>query len=295
MVKIEEVREWVSDMLAEGADRLELRAKHDDARVRQWPLAANDTTDKGRAERLAQQIVREATRDGSCQNVATVVYAAFAFRGESDGYLARMPLEVEGRPRKSGASGSCMDTPIESASLQGVVTMLMKEHGELHRLLIMSQEGRAEADSRTIDRLREQLNQHEMKRAVMLEMYEKLQSMQMEREQQRQDMKVAEERQKDLGKKIDMILPVVVNRVLGGGPGKGTPYLGEEMIRQIMGNLTEAEFSGFMRMASFRPELQILFVELYKAYYNEEQARKDAEAAAAGQNGAAKPGKEEPS
>jgi hypothetical protein len=118
----------------------------------------------------------------------------------------------------------------------------------------------------------------------------------MDRELQRQDMKVAEERQKSLGKRIDMVLPIVVNRLLGGGPGKGTPYLGEEMIRQIMGNLTEAEFAGIMRMATLRPEVQMLFLELYKAYYNEEQARKAAEAAASGQNGAAPPaGKEEPS
>jgi hypothetical protein len=160
--------------------------------------------------------------------------------------------------------------------------MLMKEHGELHRLLIMSQEGRAEADARSIDRLLEQLNQHEMKRAAMLEMYEKLQSMQMDRERERVEMKLAEDRQQFIGKKIEMALPIVMNRLLGGGPGKGTPFFGEEIVRQIMDNIKPHEIDGFMRSTSLRPELQALFTELCLAYANkEEEERKAAEAKAA--------------
>jgi hypothetical protein len=75
-----------------------------------------------------------------------------------------------------------------------------------------------------------------------------------------------------------MLFPVAMNRLLGGGPGKGTPFLGEEMVRQIMGNISPDEIDAFMRSASMRPELQALFSELYLAYWNKEQARKKADA-----------------
>jgi hypothetical protein len=108
----------------------------------------------------------------------------------------------------------------------------------------------------------------------MLEMYEKLQSMQMDRERERAEMQLAEERQKFLAGKVEMVLPVLMNRLLGGGPGKGTPFFGEEMVRQIMGNISPQEVEAFMRSAALRPELQTLFTELYLSYWNQEQARK---------------------
>ncbi len=297
MATSDDVREWVAEVLEQGADRIELRAKHDDARVRQWPLAANDASDKSTAEKLAGQIAREAARDGACQSGGTIVYVVYAFRGENDGYLARLLLQVEGRSKRGGAS--TRDDEPESANLHGLVAMMMKQHAELHRLLIMSQEGRAEADARTIDRMLEQLNQHEMKRAALLEMYEKLQSMQMERERARVEMKLSEDRQKYVASKIDMLFPIAMNRLLGGGPGKGTPFFGEEMVRQIMGNIKPDEVDAFMRTTNMRPELQALFTELYLSYWNKEQARKAAEEKAASEaNGvasASKSDKGEPS
>jgi hypothetical protein len=275
MTTSEEVREWVLEVVEQGADRIELRAKHDDARVREWAIAANDTSDKPAAEKLADQIAREATRDGACQSGSTIVYVVFAFRGENERYIARLLVQVEGRSKRGG--GSMRDDEPESANVHGLLSMMMKHHGELHRLLIMSQEGRAEADARTIDRMLEQLNQHEMKRAALLEMYEKLQSMQMERERARVEMKLSEERQKYVASKIDMLFPIAMNRLLGGGPGKGTPFFGEEMVRQIMGNIKPDEVDAFMRTTNMRPELQALFTELYLSYWNKEQARKAAE------------------
>src|SRR5579859_1019188 len=102
MATTEEVREWVLEVIEQGADRIELRARHDDARIRVWTIAANDTSDKPTAEKLADQIAREATRDGACQNGSTIVYVVFAFRGENDRYLARLLVQVEGRSRKGG-------------------------------------------------------------------------------------------------------------------------------------------------------------------------------------------------
>jgi len=273
MATIEDVREWLEGVLEQGADRLELRAKHDDARVRQWTLAANDTArEKPASEKLAGQITREAQRDGACQAAASVTYVVFAFRGESEGYVARLLLQVEGRVRK----GPRDDEP-ESANFSGLLGTMMKHQAELHRLLIMSQEGRAEADARTIDRLLEQNNQHEAKRSALLEAWEKVQSMQMERERARVEMVLSEQRQKWVAGKLDMLIPIAANRFLGGGPGKGTPYTGEEMVRQIMGNIKPHEVDAFMRSAQLRPELQALFTELYLSYWTKEQQRRAAE------------------
>jgi hypothetical protein len=84
-----------------------------------------------------------------------------------------------------------------------------------------------------------------------------------------------------------MLFPIAMNRLLGGGPAKGTPFFGEEMVRQIMGNIKPDEVDAFMRTTNMRPELQALFTELYLAYWNKEQARKTAEdKAAAETNGA---------
>jgi hypothetical protein len=88
-----------------------------------------------------------------------------------------------------------------------------------------------------------------------------------------------------------MLFPIAMNRLLGGGPGKGTPFFGEEMVRQIMGNIKPDEVDAFMRTTNMRPELQALFTELYLAYWQKEQARKAAEEKAAAEaNGAAPSG-----
>jgi hypothetical protein len=269
MANVDQVHEWLEGVLEQGIDRLELRNKHDDARVRLWQWKQPPA-----AEKLASQITREAERDGACQAGPVVTYVLFAFLAQGEGYLARMPIQVEGRAKKTPGGDE-----LESATTTGLVAMMMKQLSELHRLLIMSQEGRAEADARTIDRLLEQNLKHEMQRAALLEAWEKLQSMQLDRERERLEMQLSEQRQKYLGEKLDMVFPIVVNRLLGGGKAQGTPYLGEEIVRQIVGNLRPEEFESFMRATSMRPELQALFSELYMAYVEKEQARKATDAA----------------
>jgi hypothetical protein len=117
----------------------------------------------------------------------------------------------------------------------------------------------------------------------------------MERERARVEMKLADDRQKYVAEKIDMLFPIAMNRLLGGGPGKGTPFFGEEMVRQIMGHIKPDEVDAFMRSANMRPELQALFAELYLAYWNKEQARKAAEEKKAAANGASPAANEESS
>jgi hypothetical protein len=268
--QIEDIRDWLDSVLERGADRVELRAKSDDSRIGNWKLAANDN--KG-TSKLATSIAREAQRDGACENATSVTYVLYAFRGEHEGLVARMRFQVDGSRAGANKKGGELEE-IENPNLADVCKALLKQCKELHGLLIMNQEHRAETDQKTIERLLEQINQHEMKRSQLLEAWERVQSMQMQREREAQEMRLSEQRQKYIGDKLDMLIPIAANRLLGGGSGKGTPYMGEEMVRQIMGNISPDEVDAFMRSTNMRPELQALFTELYMAYYQKEQAKR---------------------
>jgi hypothetical protein len=87
--------------------------------------------------------------------------------------------------------------------------------------------------------------------------------------------------------RLECLLPVVLNRVLGGGPGKGTPFLGEEMVRQLVGRLSAEEVESIAQ--AIRPELQALFVELYLAYWSNERQQEGVASKPAPESGRAAP------
>jgi hypothetical protein len=137
-----------------------------------------------------------------------------------------------------------------------------------------------------IAKLLERNDQHESKRALVLDTWEKVASLKMEQQHHELQMKLEEQRQKFLVDKLDMLAPILLNRALGGGPSKGTPYFGEEIVRQLLGKMKPHQIEGLMRNQPIQwdPEQIMLFSELYMAYAEREKQKKRAEGEAAGED-----------
>jgi hypothetical protein len=270
MSQLEDIRTWIDGACGDGATRLEMRSVADGEHVRSWPLrnAANDGAERS-VTKLAEQVLATATRDGAAQPVARVTYLVLAFGPDDGRHLDRLFITVDGRSSKGLRAGDEM----EPANNVGLMSQLMRQNAEMHRLLISAQEGRAEADARMIARLLERLEKHEDKRALMLETWEQLATMQVEREKARHEMALSDERQKYLAGKLDMLLPVLLGRFISGGRPKGTPFFGEELVRQLLGSMKPAQIEALMQGGATKwdPEQLMVFAELYSAYGEREK------------------------
>lgn len=278
---VDDVRDWLEVVIDRGAERIELRVRNDDARVTDWlipPKPSNDTGGGGPAPaKIAAEIAKAAELDGRAQSGEKVFYAVFAY-GRDDRQIHRLFFEVGGRGGK--ASGRDDEMP---PTFVGLVQQVQKQNAELHRLLIMSQEGRNEAQERMIAKLAERLDVMEGKRLALVEAWEKVTSIQMEREHHKHEMALEEKRQAFLVEKLDMMAPVFLNRLMGGGPGKGSPFFGEDMVKQLLGKMKPDQIDALLRgqAVEWQSEQIMIFAELYMAY----QQRHAKEAAAAADKG----------
>jgi hypothetical protein len=277
MSVVDDIRDWLEVVIERGAERIDLRVRNDDARVTDWPILPKASNDSGREPsapaKMASEIARAAEMDGRAQSGDKVFYGVYAY-ARDDRQIHRLFFEVGGRGGK--ASGRDDEVP---PTFVGLVQQTQKQNAELHRLLIMSQEGRAEASDRMIAKLSERLDQMESKRVMVIETWERLATMQIDRETHKHQMVLEESRQKFLVEKLDMLVPVFLNRLLGGGPGKGSPFFGEDMVKQLLGKMSTDQVDQIMKGAAveWKPDQIMLFAELYLAY--QQKHAKDAAAA----------------
>jgi hypothetical protein len=76
--------------------------------------------------------------------------------------------------------------------------------------------------------------------------------------------------------KLEMLLPIVVNRFAGGGPGKGRPYMGEAIVRQLLGSLTRDQLDSMIGDGSgLTDDQRALFGELYLSYAEQFEKEKE--------------------
>jgi hypothetical protein len=277
------IADWIEHCKGEGVVRIDLKASGAPGHIKRVALAANADTGK-----LAEALLARARSRGLTMQCVRALFLLHAFAGETGEHVDEEPIVVPGANAGKGESSE------EGTAQERLVSNLLRGNLELHRLLVSSRDGAQGASERLINQLSAALDGHEKRRIAVLDLHERLVDGHERRELAQKAYLLEEKRQDMLEKKIDLLVPIVFNRLMGGGPGKGTPYLGEEMVRQFLGSLQPEVVEKIM--AGLPAEQTALFSELYLAYAAAEEKRKvnaGAPKAEGGTNGAinAEPGK----
>ena len=270
MSRQQQIQEWLTEARAQGARRVELRVKLDGSMVRAWPLVGNENAGTPGDEEIAAQIVKRAEREGLAQPSQRVTFTVMAFL-EGEAYCDRTMLVVDG----ANAKGRGLEEEAEPTTI-GILMQLSRMVGEQHRLLLSSQESRHVHAERMIERLESQNATLQAERLKVWETAERLSNMQLEREAARRSLELEGKRDEFLFQKLDAMIPVLLNRLLGGGPGKGTPFFGEEMVRVLLGSLSGEQVDAMLQNQplSLSQEQMAIIAELTMAYKQREEQRK---------------------
>lgn len=274
--KTTHITEWLDETRAQGAKRVELHYRTDGSLVRTWTLAANanDNTPGPTSTEIAAQIVKRAEREGATQAAVRVTFTILAFVDGSDAYADRTQLIVDGANAKGQGAGGAGDA--EESTPSAIIGTLVKMVGEQHRMLLSGQESRHVHAEQMIDRLSRENDGYRNERIKVWELVEAASSAQLEREQKQQQLRLASRRDDFLFEKLSMIAPIALNRLMGGGPGKGSPFFGEEMVRQFLSSLTPGQVDGMLKNQplALSPDQLGLIAELTLAYEQRERQRR---------------------
>ena len=270
---LEAVREWVSEVLTQGCVLVELRARMGDRRVRNWQSLPSN----GDAEKLAGDMVRAAERDAKNQNLPDVAYLLLAFKSDppanpSSDYVNSCTIELAGKGKKPGSSFGEFN---EQATMAGVTAQAMRQSENLHRLFVTNAEKHDDRHEQEVLTLRARVSELEAelrgeaaKRMQIVVMAEELATERFERERDRFRMRLDEKKQDMLGEQIEQLLPIAMNRLLGGGRGKGASMMGETILMKLLASLSKKQMDAFMGggEVDLSPEQKIMLGELYMSY-----------------------------
>ena len=256
-----EIAEWVESVKSDGVVRLALKASGGVTHIKLFELAANADP-----MRIAKTAIERAKTRGATMGCVRAMFFLYAYSAAGGEHVDEQVIVVPGGNAGKGESSE------EGTAQERMTNHLLRAHVELHRLLITSQESRSIASERIIESLSAQLDRHERRRIETLDLHEKLVDGHERRDLAQKQFLLEEKRQDMLERKIDLLAPILVNRLMGGGPGKGTPYMGEEMVKQLLGSLAPETVEKLM--SSLPAEQTALFSELYMAYAAAEEKRK---------------------
>lgn len=267
----ETVKEWLDDVARSKVTRIELHSKIDSKIITTLQLGtgANDGEDLGS---VAERLFKRAVREGAAIPVVRATFFLFAYKGEGPNYVDSTSIVVDGANAK-GKSGEHVEE--YESSVTGLLTQLMRTNLDQTRLILSSQESRHVHAEQLIDRLQKDNERYQSERIEVWKLLETVQTMHLEREQIRNAMVLEGKRDDFIFDKMNMLVPVVLNRLMGGGPGKGTPYFGEEMLRVLLGSFTPQQTDAMLKNQPLQlSEAQLgLIAELTLAYAEKEKQR----------------------
>jgi len=238
---------------------LRQRTAETDQQVREWNLAAAEDLDA-----LAAEIETRAQEDGQHFRGPTL-YGLFAYREVGKAHVERTFLRVEGQ---GGRESFFQET--EAPDGRGITSQLMRHNEVATRIALGQTSEIMEFYKRALEQRDRRIEDLENRHFKMLELYEKLQSMQHERDLEVVREQRADERTKFLKEKLDMLAPVLMNKLLGK-EGATAPALGEELMRQFLKSLAPNQIDALMGM--LRPEQAAVIGEVYEAYAKREMER----------------------
>jgi hypothetical protein len=266
-----DLAKWLAARRSDGCTLVVLRHRSFDAdqQVREWPLAEDSDMND-----LAQQIESCAADDGRHFRGPTL-YGVFAYREPGTPYVARTMLRVEGQGAREA-----FFSETEAPDARGITSQLMRHNEVAARMALTQTSDIIDYYRRALDARDERIEQLEARHFKTLELYEELQSLKHERELDVIREQRADQRTQFLKEKLDMLAPVLMNKLLGKGGAGGAqapPVLGEELMRQFLKSLTPSQIEALMGM--LRPEQAAVIGEVYEAYAKRE-AVNEPEAAA---------------
>ena len=280
-----ELTRWVQSQIEQKRSRVVLRqratSKARDQRIKEWRLA-NATT----GPELAAEIYARALDDARQQR-GPGLYSVHAYLDGETHNMERMLFCVD-VDRAQSAGLAALDTGGDdhyedsitldrSGQRVGVVGLLMRHThasaqlalGHIHDIV---RHYKAECE-RKDERIRELEDRH----LKTMAMHEELLSMKHEREMEKLRMEGSEKRKDQFFEKLEQLAPLALAKFVGpGADGKLPPALGEEMMRQLLGSLKPEQLDAISRHLG--PEQQALIYQIYLAYAEREEAKKQAKA-----------------
>jgi hypothetical protein len=271
----EELVTWLDAVTKKKAVRIELRHKSSEGRVREWRV--DEGTD---ARELALDVTRGVESDGRAMR-GSPLYALLAYREGAGPYFERLFLTALARADRLA------DDDGASVTAADLVEQSMRHTEASARLAIGHSNEIVRHYQRMLEMAHQRIGELEKRLSRSADLYEALTTSQHERDLEVMRAKVDEKKQDFFREKLDLLLPIAMNKLLGQGGKGGKPVLGEEMIRQLLKSLRQDQFDRIM--GALEPEQIALMGEIYQGYGEREMAKeaKKANGAANGVNGAA--------
>jgi hypothetical protein len=296
----DDVAEWLRDAVAtKAATMVEMfRCFGDrpvDDRITVWEnLSASDA---GALGQLAERMVKSAERQGRSIVQGQAVTYLFVAKAQTGRQVDQVTIRVpSGAPTQTSSSPAALEVRDMASALSHVLT----EHTKMATQLVKAIEGRDDSLSRQLQTALLRVSELEKEARLNMLAQQRFVLLQMERVDQQARLKREERRDDLIFGKLAAILPLGLNRLMGGGPGKGAPAA-DAILRQFFTSLTKEDIEQLMR-TGIDDEKKVLIGELYMSYMQAEASAK-ARGAAAGEaedvplngtaNGAAPAGKGE--
>jgi hypothetical protein len=172
---------------------------------------------------------------------------------------------------EGAAGGVALRTMREFASELGQLTR------DLVRLNLESRAGETNVLLEHNRRLAAQVDQYEKRRIDLYEAFEEALSQKQMRELETRKAVLDEKRHQYLADRLDMLMPLALNRFLGGGPGKGAPA-GTELARSLLGSMSPQQVDAMLtgQPFSWTREQTSVIAELYMSFAEQEKVRQSA-------------------
>jgi hypothetical protein len=236
------IAEWLARVAGKGAARVELwtwRGDHPERQVSLWKSLS------GEHEKLGDEIQADAENHGRSQNGQRVTYALLAYDATGDKVAEFFIKVAGGNAKEPGGMGDVADLP-------GVVAHLVKGNNDLAAIIIRAFQGRDDTLMRQIELLGVRLDAAEQRNAESLLAQQKF--ILLASEQRRMDAQLAKEQERDrwLYENVSLFLPMILNRALGGGKGKGAPAA-DAIFAALSQTLTSDEINALANVLQTAP------------------------------------------
>jgi hypothetical protein len=289
------VRTWLIVASDGGATRADLCTANEHARLATWPIGPETKSETSsqrelRLEALSHAIAAVTRTDAKTQIGLRATYVLASYKAAVNAtvrfpdYMHRLSVDA---PASGGAKQKGDTITALTAQLQAVIAAEQARSGELHRLLLATHQQWGEANQQIVNRTMANVEKNTAHLVARIEGYEKrhleqlaltdrLLSMQADREAAREQAALDKEKHAFTREKLDLLVPVLLNRIMGGGPSKGTPFFGEEMLQRLLGGLKPEQVDQLMRSGtmSLSPEQLMIVGELYMSYGERADAAK---------------------
>lgn len=255
----EELKDWIASVIEKEGTRLELRQKGDGAesRVREWKLPDAESGT------LAREIQEHADRDGRHLR-GPVLYVLLAYR-EEGAYFARIFVSARGKD----VGDRVLET--ESPTVEGVTSQLMRHTEASARIAVGQTSAIILQYQKMLESAYARIAQLEARQSKVMELYESLTGMEHERQLETMRVRASDKRTEFFKEKLDLIAPVLVNKVLAAKGGPSPSIFGEEMVRQLLKSLKPGQIEHIM--GSLEPAQVAILSELYAGYGTRELER----------------------